>query len=119
MLCLQLSSYALGLVFIVIVAIIWSAASILVQYLYHEQSFDAPFLLTYIGTSLFVVLLPIHRLYEKWIEYRSNESNNNNLVIGIYQNLSTDNNDDDDVHGNKWIKSCRHNPRSHLQQLWE
>lgn len=53
----SLSSYALGLVFIVIVSVIWSVASIVVQYLYKEQDFDAPFLLTYIGTSLFTVLL--------------------------------------------------------------
>jgi solute carrier family 35, member F5 len=58
-------SYALGLVFIFIVAIIWALASILVQYLYNDTSFDAPFLLTYIGTSLFTVLLPIHWLYER------------------------------------------------------
>jgi len=50
----SISSYALGLVFIVLVAIIWSAASVVVQYVY-SQSFDAPFLLTYIGTSLFVI----------------------------------------------------------------
>ncbi|KAG7366731.1 EamA-like transporter family protein [Nitzschia inconspicua] len=58
----SLSSYALGLVFIVIVAVIWSVASVVVQYLYKEQDFDAPFLLTYIGTSLFTVLLlfPYH-----------------------------------------------------------
>eukprot|EP00536_Pseudo-nitzschia_multiseries_P003411 jgi/Psemu1/301949/fgenesh1_kg.52_\ len=60
----NVSSYALGLVFIVLVAIIWSAASVVVQYVY-SNSFDAPFLLTYIGTSLFVVQLPLHWLYKR------------------------------------------------------
>ena len=32
----------------------------LVQFIYREQSFNSPFLLTYIGTSLFTILLPIH-----------------------------------------------------------
>ena len=52
------SSYALGLFFIFLVSVIWAAASILVQYLYEEESFDSPFLLTYIGTSLFTIFLP-------------------------------------------------------------
>lgn len=68
----NLSSYALGLVFILFVAIIWSIASVVVQYLYRDQSFDAPFLLTYIGTSLFVVQLPLHWLFKRWEIWRSN-----------------------------------------------
>jgi len=49
-----------------------------VQYLYRDQSFDAPFLLTYIGTSLFVVQLPLHWLYKQWINWRSNSVGNGN-----------------------------------------
>mgnify|MGYP000042658210 CR=1 FL=1 len=52
------SSYTLGLFFILLVSLIWSAASILVQFLYTKESFDSPFLLTYIGVSLFTILLP-------------------------------------------------------------
>lgn len=52
------SPYTLGLFFILCVSLIWSAASILVQFLYTKQSFDSPFLLTYIGVSLFTILLP-------------------------------------------------------------
>ena len=57
-------SYALGLFFIACVTIIWSLASMVVQFLYTEQHFDSPFLLTYIGTTLFVVLLPSHLFWE-------------------------------------------------------
>lgn len=59
------SSYALGLFYIFTVSIIWSAASILVQYLYEGLDFNSPFLLTYIGTSLFVILIPLHFIYER------------------------------------------------------
>jgi solute carrier family 35, member F5 len=51
--------YALGLWFIFLVSVIWAGASILVQYVYREHSFNSPFLLTYIGTSLFTILLPM------------------------------------------------------------
>ncbi|EEC49036.1 predicted protein, partial [Phaeodactylum tricornutum CCAP 1055/1] len=62
-------SYAQGLVFIVLVALIWAASSVLVQYLYTEQSFESPFLLTYIGVSLFTLWLPT-RLLTEWVEHR-------------------------------------------------
>jgi branched-subunit amino acid ABC-type transport system permease component len=52
---MNISAYTLGLLFIVCVAIIWSISSVVVQYLYHNTKFDAPFLLTYISTSLFVI----------------------------------------------------------------
>lgn len=74
------SSYTLGVVFILLVAIIWSAASILVQYLYTEQSFDSPFLLTYIGTSLFVLLIPT-----QWLCKRLRRRGNDDRYITISQ----------------------------------
>ena len=70
----KISLYGLGLIFIALVAIIWSFASVVVQYLYRDQSFDAPFLLTYIGTSLFVVQIPLHRLYEHCVSKNSDGS---------------------------------------------
>jgi solute carrier family 35 protein F5 len=51
--------YLLGLVFIVLVALIWALSSVVAQFLYYEGSFDSPFLLTYLGTSLFTLWLPI------------------------------------------------------------
>mmetsp|Transcript_27318 Transcript_27318/g.40382 ORF Transcript_27318/g.40382 Transcript_27318/m.40382 type:complete len:442 (+) Transcript_27318:124-1449(+) len=58
------SSYNLGLTYILLVSIIWSAASILVQYLYGAD-FNSPFLLTYIGTSLFIVFIPVKLFWER------------------------------------------------------
>lgn len=54
---------ALGLSFVFCVAVIWVAASFLVQDL--EKEGINPFLLTYIANSLFVVLLPISVLSTK------------------------------------------------------
>lgn len=54
------SSYALGLFYIFLVAIIWSIASIIVQYVYQELNFDSPFIITYIGTGFLTILIPIH-----------------------------------------------------------
>ncbi len=81
---LNISSYALGLVFIVLVAVIWSFASVVVQYLYRDQKFDAPFLLTYIGTSLFVVQIPLNRLYNHWLGQRANSDGS-----GEYDSIPT------------------------------
>jgi solute carrier family 35 protein F5 len=52
-------AYLLGLFFIVLVCIIWSASSLLTQYVYTEHSFRSPFLLTYVGVSLFSLWLPV------------------------------------------------------------
>ena len=81
---LNISSYALGSVFIVLVAIIWSFASVVVQYLYRDQKFDAPFLLTYIGTSLFVIQIPLNKIYNRWVNQRSNSDGN-----GEYDSIPT------------------------------
>ena len=48
---------ALGICFVITVAVIWVAASFLVQNL--EQQGINPFLLTYIANSLFIVLIPV------------------------------------------------------------
>jgi len=52
-------SYALGVFYIVLVACIWAGASVLVQFIYEDRGFDAPFFLTYTCTSLFSVYLPL------------------------------------------------------------
>ncbi len=49
---------ALGIIFILLVAIIWVLASFLVQEV--EAEGLSPFLLTYIANSLFVIYLPIY-----------------------------------------------------------
>ena len=108
------SSYALGLFFIFLVSIIWSAASILVQYLYEDQSFDSPFLLTYIGTSLFTILLPLdwistnfcYPLYRRQQHTQIHDNNGDGAIVmtattsgssigsdgGEYASISTHNN---------------------------
>jgi solute carrier family 35 protein F5 len=51
--------WMLGVAFLVVVALIWTFASVLVQYIFHELSFQGPFFLTYVGISLFSVNLPL------------------------------------------------------------
>ncbi|KAJ0411610.1 hypothetical protein ATCC90586_004079 [Pythium insidiosum] len=51
--------WTLGVFFLVIVALIWTFASVLVQYIFHELSFQGPFFLTYVGITLFSVNLPL------------------------------------------------------------
>jgi solute carrier family 35, member F5 len=40
------------------VACIWAGASVLIQYIYSDLSFESPFVLTFICTALFAVYLP-------------------------------------------------------------
>ncbi|CAI5735282.1 unnamed protein product [Hyaloperonospora brassicae] len=52
--------WLLGVSFLVIVALIWTFASVLVQYIFHTLSFQGPFFLTYVGMSLFSINLPLY-----------------------------------------------------------
>lgn len=52
--------WVVGCVFLFIVAIIWTFSSVLIQYIFDDLSFEAPFFLTAFGMSLFSVNLPIY-----------------------------------------------------------
>lgn len=56
------AQYTLGLFFLLLANIIWAAASLLQQYIYDDLNFTSPFVLTYIGTSVFLLFLPLHEL---------------------------------------------------------
>ena len=56
------ASYLLGLIFLLIANVIWACASVLQQYIYDDLGFGSPFVLTYIGTSVFLLYLPVHEL---------------------------------------------------------
>ena len=62
--------YALGFLFIILVAVIWTASSVLVQYLYNDHAFRSPFLVAYIGVSLFALWLPNEQLV-RWVRRRT------------------------------------------------
>lgn len=57
--------YLLGLCMLFVVVIIWVFASFLVQYIFHDLDFNAPFFLTYTANSLFILYLPITFGYDK------------------------------------------------------
>jgi hypothetical protein len=57
-------SYLIGIFFIVSVSVIWAASSVLIQHIYTDthNTFHSPFLVTYIGISLFTLWLPTQRI---------------------------------------------------------
>lgn len=55
----QTHRYLLGLVFILLQCIVWILAAIMTQYLFEEEEFQSPFLMSYIGMSLLALLLPV------------------------------------------------------------
>ncbi|SCU71712.1 EamA-like transporter family, putative [Trypanosoma equiperdum] len=50
-----IGSYALGVVMIICVAVIWTYASVLIQYIFSSQEYDKPFFMTYFNTNAFTV----------------------------------------------------------------
>ena len=57
--------YLLGIVFIVLVAILWSLASVITQFIYVNSDFQSPVLLTYISSSLFSLYLVLWQVLLK------------------------------------------------------
>jgi drug/metabolite transporter (DMT)-like permease len=53
-------SYTLGLIFLLIACVLWSCASVLTKYIFNDLSFDSPFLLSWMGTSVFTLFLPLN-----------------------------------------------------------
>ena len=60
------SRYLLGLFFILLQCVVWISASVLTQYLYGEEEFHSPFLMTYVGVSLNIVFLPLKLLTDRF-----------------------------------------------------
>ncbi|KAG8471245.1 hypothetical protein KFE25_009666 [Diacronema lutheri] len=58
--------WATGIACILVVALIWSFASVLVQYIFLDSGFFRPFFLTYVANSLFVINLPVWR-FAVWL----------------------------------------------------
>ena len=59
----SMSDFMLGIWFIVVVALIWAASSVLLQYVFEDMDFKSPFLVTYVENSCFVLYLPLFYLY--------------------------------------------------------
>jgi solute carrier family 35 protein F5 len=63
--------YFIGIVFILLCACLWAGSSVLIQYIYSDLSFNSPFLLTYLATSLLSLHLPYFHGKE-WIKRQYN-----------------------------------------------
>ena len=61
--------YALGLCCILLQCFVWITASVLTQYMFAETPLESPFLMTYVGATLLIFMLPGHMLMERWSKY--------------------------------------------------
>jgi len=50
--------YAQGIVFIVLDCFVWIAAAVMTKYIFDDQEFESPFLMSYIGASMLALFLP-------------------------------------------------------------
>lgn len=85
-------SYALGVLFIVMCALIWSGTSIATQYLYSGRDFESPYFITYIANftlSLQLILYRFRKIKNK-PPFRRKDENNNDI-------LNQELNDDDSI----------------------
>jgi solute carrier family 35 protein F5 len=91
------NQYILGLFFIVTVAIIWAASSVLIQFIYESDSFDfhSPFLVTYIGVSLFSLWLPVHKITTTACFFPSKSNSVQYQHIPLHQLQAEEEEDDD------------------------
>jgi solute carrier family 35, member F5 len=57
-------NYVTGLIFIVLVALMWTASSVSIQFIFDsgDNNFHSPFLVVYIGVSLFTLWIPTQKL---------------------------------------------------------
>lgn len=58
------------------------SASVLVQHIYQDMNFSSPFFITYLENSLFIIYLPIHKLYTMW-ENRQKQLSNKAGYVNI------------------------------------
>jgi solute carrier family 35, member F5 len=81
------NKYFLGIIFIFVCASLWAGSSVLIQYIYSDLSFNSPFFLTYLATSLLAFHLPYWLVKES---YFSTQTTNNERRY-----ISASSNDDD------------------------
>jgi hypothetical protein len=67
--------YLLGLFFIAAQCFIWIAASVLTQYMFEETPVESPFLMTYVGVALLVILFPLQWMADRWQERKNGTTN--------------------------------------------
>lgn len=63
-----ISSWNLGIMFLIWVTFIWTFASLLTQFIYEDLDFTSPFILTYISSSFFSLYLPLWKIW-CWLGY--------------------------------------------------
>jgi solute carrier family 35 protein F5 len=64
--CLRLSRYAVGVLLLVVVAVIWVVASLWIQYIYGSLHYDKPYFITYLNTSMFALYNVGYFAFPSW-----------------------------------------------------
>lgn len=57
--------YVLGLCCILLQCFVWITASVLTQYMFAETPLESPFLMTYCGVAMMMLMLPLQMLMER------------------------------------------------------
>ena len=63
--------YIAGLGFILAQCFVWIGTSVLTQYIFEETVIESPFLMTYLGVALCMIMFPVRWLNEKWQERKA------------------------------------------------
>ena len=58
--------YVLGLCCILLQCFVWITASVLTQYMFAETPLESPFLMTYCGVAMMMLMLPFQMLMDRW-----------------------------------------------------
>ena len=80
---MRLRGWTLGLIFVVLVAVIWNFSTVLVQTIFGRFHFFRPVFLTYVANSLFVVLLPLRALGRMLRRLRRGTDDQSLIVGGV------------------------------------
>lgn len=65
--------YLLGLGFILAQCFVWVATSVLTQYMFQETVVESPFLMTYVGVALCLIMFPVRWVHEKLTERQASD----------------------------------------------
>lgn len=90
----MISNWVLGIVFIIIVTILWTGGSVMTQYIYSEMSFKSPFIITYVSTSLFVLYLPTWKFCRHYFDWYKDHpwidlTRNNSFQTNLFRPFET------------------------------
>jgi len=73
--------YALGILYLIICGAIWCATAEVVQYIYTDYAFECPFLVTYLGGSIFLLHFPLHFFHTRFNTHEGDDDLHRHVVV--------------------------------------